>query len=367
MHRPRPHATPPLLCLALLLAGCGGGDASTNGSVASQSGLTAATIAPIAGGVTLALDGLVNDAIGTAAEIKTTATGAAITPASGKRGLIGATLALLSQAAADTGAIATGAAVSAACPGGGTIAIDGSFLKAGQLSAGDHLSISASHCAIDGETLSGKVDIDIAAIAGMPGATGSYSATLRASADKLVEEFSDETITFNGDLQLKIDQTDAANIEIIASGNLLSESHLFTQAATAVGASTASKPIDVTLKNFLLDVKLQGDSFASASQTLLSNFEMSSIALGAQGITVKGDPKALLVKDKDPKQGYASAHLTLSDGTVEVDVIALGGGRVRLDYYPDPSVRLQNGRATTSVTTTWAALRTAATQLASKS
>ena len=256
--------------LALLACGGGGGGGGGGGapSVPSATGLviTSANAPSVAA-----------EALETSTSTDATAAGQFVTGIQVDAGASGGSHPQMLASAArallakprTTGPVATGAAVSQACTGGGSITVDGTTSGAAFPVAGDSLSISASHCSetVDGTTvvLNGSVSIAIT--------SGSYdsssavypkSVTMRIVSTSLsVSAAGGPKEVFDGDLTLALTETSAS------SGSL-------TATAASLVSTTASHRITLT------DYKLEAAQTSTGSTLRVStNVETNNARFGS--------------------------------------------------------------------------------------
>ena len=181
--------------------------------------------------------------------------------------LTSAARALLARPRASS-TVATGAAVSEACTGGGTITVDAITSGASYLVVGDSLRISASNCSepVDGTTVVMNGSVSIAVTSGSYDPNSSVypkSVTLRIVTSNFSVGASGRTEVFDGDLTLALTEISAT------SGSLT---------ATAASLSSTLGSRRITMGDYRLQV---AQTSAGSTLSVSANVETNNGRLGA--------------------------------------------------------------------------------------
>jgi hypothetical protein len=209
----------------------------------------------------------------------------------------------------------TGATVSQACPGGGTITVDGTLRNPQMVSNGDTMTVTAQNCVEDGNNLNGRMSITFSDVSGDIMNTWVGAATMNTSLTNFSIAGGGETATLNGDMKIAITSTSATSSSITISGKSLQASEQKGGAAVAT----------FTLADFSLTGSTNGTTTTSAS-----NFSLSGNVngLGQFAYTVKSLQPFVSVGTAMPGSGA----LIVNGAASSVTATALGNSGVRLDY-----------------------------------
>ncbi|MFD2270817.1 hypothetical protein ACFS07_06085 [Undibacterium arcticum] len=191
---------------ALVLSACGGGGGSTSaststlpGSTTTLSTISSANSTQVAGNAYAANGAIGNSSTG----VSTLVTGVSIEGTGVST--VSPALDLVMQAF-DSGApkLLTGVSTSQACPGGGTIAINGTAQSQTGPSNGDNLTFTATNCVENGATINGAFTVILSGITGTVSTTGAWSATLDFQFNAFGVTSGSESVTATGDMKNRV-------------------------------------------------------------------------------------------------------------------------------------------------------------------
>ncbi|HEY0823943.1 MAG TPA: hypothetical protein VGD76_09170 [Ramlibacter sp.] len=312
-----------LLCVpAMVLVACGGGGGGTTG----------AATAPAVAITTSNAQAVAAEASEVSTNTDAAAAGSLVTgvQVDGTNGsdtmlLVSAARKLLARPAA-SGSLATGAAVSQACTGGGSMTMDATVSGSGALAAGDSFQISANNCTeSDGVTtmvMNGSIAITI--VSGtydLASATYPKSVTMRIVTTNFSVSSGGETEVFNGDLTIALTETSATSASVTLTAASLSNnigSHTVT--VTNYTLQVTESPVGVTTSitaTVQTNNSRLGSGFVSYTITTLTPITVSSTGVVTAGsIKVTGANSSLVLTVTGPDT-YSLQVDTNGDGSFE--------------------------------------------------
>lgn len=322
------------LCLAVLLAGCGGGSGNNgnNGNNNSNSAggdtpslpladvrtaidpgnfVAVSANAYVALANTASLPGPLNDVL----------SGVAVSPAGGP-GMARPVLDMFYLASAQAPqATVKGVEQTVACESG-SVTMSGTVANPNSLAQGDTLAIAAHACRLNGAVLDGGMTISVSQLSGAPREDRAWSGTLSVGFSRFSIASSAGSQESNGDMTLEIRQSAPSAQTLILTGKSL-----------AMTLRTAGKPdLARTLLNYRID-----NAWSGTSMTYSGNYTLSGVSAthGAYLVGVSTDTAFVSEIGGYPRSGAmsisgadSSARLTAEGELVRIAAIN-GSGTVQ--------------------------------------
>lgn len=215
-----------------------------------------------------------------------------------------------------TSRLVTGAVVTEACSGGGSITVSDSVASESSLSVGDRFSINANNCTEAGlPTLNGAASFRITSVSGDPVNTNNYGLGIAITYSNLALVEGAERVVVDGDLALNVSQNGSSNIDVSLSGNAL----------------TVTVPLSGTNNVYrLTSYRLSGtDSNGIATFSGAYTLSGSSAELGAY--TYKVETLTPMIQSAS-SEFPSSGSMIVRGSPASVTLTALNSSSARLDY-----------------------------------
>lgn len=268
------------LCLAALLAGCGGsgngGNADDGGAAKDtvplaqlRSPLTTTNFNYVSASSYVALEGLADlaEGIGVAAADFPNALGLPVKP--GNDVDYGKAAGSLPGSAMKTASfqLVAGVAQKFDCEFGGSITLSGTMANQNRLTQGDEVKVTIDNCrrpddSMDaaGDLINGTTSLSVTQMNGMPGLDSVWSGIIAVRYDNLVTVSDSGTETLNGDMQVAISQSASENQVLAATGKQL------RLAQQAPGKAVLER----VLRDYRADIRKSGDDLSFGGNFNLS-------------------------------------------------------------------------------------------------
>jgi hypothetical protein len=305
---------------ALVLSGCGGGGGSSGAPAATApvstlSPITAANANRVAGNA-YASSAALSDS---SAPLSGLLTGVSV--GGTNISVVAPALDLIRKVYPRTTPLLTGITVTEACSGGGTMTVDARLRNEQMASNGDTITVTATNCVEDGNTINGTLAATLSNITGDILNSYNWTATLDTSFSNFNVTSGAETASVNGDMKIAMTQTNATTHSLSISGKSLKLTE--QRNGQTVG--------NLTLTDYSMTGSTQGTTVRSAASFTVSG---STNGLGQFSYSVKNIQPFVSNGASMPYAGSlivtgASSSVTLSvasASTVRLDFSATGDG-----------------------------------------
>lgn len=290
----------PAFALVACGGGGGGGDSTGTGSTGGGSGITAqGVVITSSNGSAVAAEALEVSTNTDAADGSTFVTGVQLPGSGGVQPMLLASAArsLIVKAPASP-TLATGAAVTQACTGGGTLTMD-STASGSVPTAGDSFSITASSCTEADMVMNGSITITVVSGSYDPASpTYPKSITMRMVGNNFTVTGGGETMSFTGDVTMALTENSATSASVTMTSSSLtsmagSHSVLLVNYSVSVTESSGGEELTVSAS---VQTSGLGATPVSYTITTVTPIRVSSTGqITAGSIKVTGSGSALLL------------------------------------------------------------------------
>lgn len=226
----------------------------------------------------------------------------------------------------------TGTTISNACTGGGTVSINATVSNQNTISNGDTMTVTASNCVEDGQTMNGTMSVTFSGMSGDILNTWTFGATMDTTFTNFSVTSGADTVGINGDMKITINQTDASNNTLSISGKSLqaTENHS--------GARVATR----TLTDYTVTGSTHGTTVTGSANFGLSG---NTNSLGQFSYSVKTVQPFVWTGTVMPGAG----SMLVNGASSSVTVTVVDANNVRVDYSAKG-----DGAITQTTTLSWA-------------